>query len=223
MPFNEKMLGNNEIESYKSMNLSELQILIDKNEKNISDFEDKIEEKLLKISFDERQAKKQEIIATFIDQLIQEKNRFKFVFQTLDQTIPDHVVKYADKIGSYYFILNSGESFRIKWSVDGYKIMPVYGKIFFVDEKTLDKILEIDNRQFNLINYSIKKSPIAKNTTPIEINNIYLPVEALFSEDENEITILGTHFKEGDISKKLEEQISSGLHIGHPINNIIKK
>ncbi len=43
--------------------------------------------------------------------------------------------------------------------------------------------------------------------------------KGFFDENKNEISILGTIFEDG----KIDPSFSSGIHIGHPISNILKK
>ena len=103
----------------------------------ISDIEQKVEEtknKLYDGDIAPTTESRREIIVGLLEDLLNHKEKFKNVFKTEN--------------GSTYFILNSGESIRIKkqtpskWESE-YEIQPLLKKIFFIAPEDWDKLYSI--------------------------------------------------------------------------------
>lgn len=93
---------------------------------------DEVDKAIYKIPIKERMAGEQVLVKALLERLLQQRERFKNVFTTGN--------------GSTYFILSSGESFRIKkqepianWQGE-YAIHPVTKRIFFIAPKEWERL-----------------------------------------------------------------------------------
>jgi hypothetical protein len=128
----------------------------------------------------------------FLKRLLHEKARFKSIFQT--------------ERGSYYFVLHTGQSLRIKNSERGLEITRVMNKIFFVDQSQMDKIDQI-HAEHGL--YALKE----KNIIATECATGNFPIEI---DDEQ-------HVRDGGRYIKFRESMRhNNLHYGHKIVRIEK-
>jgi hypothetical protein len=117
----------------------------------------------------------QQKIAELIEELLSEKEKFNKIFKT--------------KNGSIYFVLDSGESFRIKNDAlpgekTNYLINPFCSKIFFVPEKEFEKISKIISDNWEVYtrllgtpftdadrNFLDRRKKICEEITGTEIND----------------------------------------------------
>lgn len=163
------------------------------------------------IEYKQRVKKEQEITIEYIKKLESQKDRFKFIFET------SH--------GSKYFVLEDGHSLRIKNEKNSdneniYKIQPVMSKIFFVDKENFEKIKNIRDLDY-LIGEPIPKITIKEGVYPIELNSTTMPAEIVYSEDDNNITLSGSRYKDTP-DEQMKDQLFGGFHLGHEISKIIK-
>jgi len=141
-----------------------------------------------------------------VEKFIADKEKLAHIFQT--------------EQGSYYFVLRSGHSWRIKSEERGLTSQPIIDNIFFIDKKTAREILDDHSRgdAQNLIDREIKCVDYQKGACPFEIG-IHNYNRPAIEKAGRYIRILGTMPPDRD---KLEKQISCGTHIGHEITEIIK-
>ena len=141
--------------------------------------------------------KKQQLLFDFIKtELEKHKNEYSNIFQTTN--------------GSIYFVLDSGESYRIKYTdSNGYDEQPICDKIFFVDSKTKTEIEEAKNYfqpEKKLLNKDWKTFPCKEGVFPIEFGIERFP-KINFSEKKDYINISGDE----------QGSFASGIHIGHSV------
>ncbi len=175
------------------------------------------------LNIKEKREKEQKIIASFIEELLVNKEKFSKVFQTQN--------------GSFYFVSKEGQSWRFKKNKDGeFKDQPILNKIIFLspeEAKYFLKFMKSDFFQEYLIAfqgnlewipeeqrkpYKIKKTDFKEGIFPLEIGLKHLP-EVLFDESEDSIEISGVRRSDGSISKCF----SSGIHLGHAVTKIYKE
>ncbi len=135
--------------------------------------------------------------ATLVHSLLREKDKFKQVFQT--------------EKGSYYFVLKTGESFRIKNNSadpakENFEITEVLQKIYFItpDQNEHLKAIYYNDGPLGIRNKTINPSTCIVGNFPIEI------VDQKYVEESKSLV----KFKDN-----LEPH---SIHYGHTISNIIK-
>lgn len=144
------------------------------------------------------------LIREFIQSLLEQKQRFKYVFRT--------------EKGSLYFVFHSGECLRFKKrdeEEENYDSQPVMSYIFFIrDSNSVQKI----ERDKHGNTFSIAFSPVEyqQGVVPIEIGLLYeadsCPLKV--RKEGEQIIITSLPFKEiRNIIK---------YHIGHLISEVIK-
>lgn len=149
--------------------------------------------------------RRQEIVKKFTEKLKNEKEKFQNIFETEN--------------GSLYFITKNGESLRIKKDGNEAKIQPICRKVFFVEEKTFNELME--NRRYldeYLLAHKIKTCPAKTGAHPFEFQIIGFP-EIIYEVNEGELKIHGTKYEKGE---EIQKSFVSGFHLGHKIINIIK-
>lgn len=173
--------------------------------KKLHEAEDEIFD--LDLSFEERRAKRQDVINIFLEKLLEKKDQFKYVFKTAS--------------GSIYFVSDKEKCWRLKAIDNSYKAQPVLAKVIFVSQEQANKIIDLLNGHFfqeEIINYKIDMIDFGLNVVPIEFGIEGFP-EIVFKEDGESFTVLGTKLKEQEY---VEPSFASGIHVGHPITEIIK-
>lgn len=146
------------------------------------------------------ETKEQELIARLKTELTRDTNGIKQIFLT--------------EKGSTYFVLDSGESFRIQQKPDELVLQPIFNNIFFVDPVVAEELKTTHRSWYStksILNRPIPTANCAIGSFPIEFGIVKKP-EIGFVRASHTITILGD--KDGDFS--------SGSHIGHSIVKILK-
>ncbi len=150
-----------------------------------------------------------------IESLIKESERFKHVFQTSN--------------GSSYFVLNSGESQRIKCSdnkFDSRSIQPLLNDLFFVSDAEFERLIKLVKGSYlrydALLGIPIEEVDFAVGAHPIELNMHHAPSPFdILLERSGNIMFLNAKKHEWD-PPGLQGQISNGVHIGNRVVKIIK-
>lgn len=160
----------------------------------------------------EREEKEPAITQEFLENLIKEKERFKYVFETERESV--------------YFVLPTGESWRFKQTTRGFDSQPIITKIFFLDAKNMEDLhekmgLKIRNFEKEIINQKIETTKLKEGVFPVEFGVLGHP-EVLFEEGENYIKIIGTKEKTREGEAIIPRFVGSGWHFGHAVTNIIK-
>lgn len=159
-----------------------------------------------KIDWQEYQDLVAQLHQQIIEKMIVEKEKLAHIFQTGK--------------GSYYFVLHSGYSWRIKSKEGVLASQPIMDNIFFLDDKIGTKILdEVSEQGANvMVDQKIECVDYQINARPLELglHNYYRPA---LERSKGYIKILGTMPEKSD---ELEKTISFGAHIGHEITEIIK-
>ncbi len=159
-----------------------------------------------KVTWKEYQELVQKLHQNTIDNLLAQEDKLARVFQS--------------KFGSYYFVLASGQSWRIKSDQDKLISQPVMDHIFFIDRKTatefLDKIavagaVSILDSEIPLVEYQ-------KGVGLLEIGAHNLPRPVIINQG-GQVRISGCINKD---SGELEKNLTCGAHVGHQITKIIK-
>ncbi len=187
---------------------------------DVDQLENKIIEcrnQILSISDDDPEIfyKEQEFINKLIEDFLEEKERFNKVFKT--------------ELGSYYFILESGQSLRIKANFlkekekklyenkikTKFELMPLSHAIVFSKESPRKTKTDLHG---NVLEITIKEVPYQIGTLPIEIG---------FEEEQNHPLIIREKKMVKIISQPLFSEDPNFIpptpyHVGHPIVEIIK-
>lgn len=185
---------------------------------------------LLREEFDEKRAlgiawlkkEEQKILQNFISELLTKKESFQFVFET--------------KNGSFYFVTKDGQSLRIKKENDELKEQPIFNKIIFLSQEEHEKYIKLKKLEFfqeylvafqdekflpekERNPYPFKKSAFSLGNYPLEIGiDRNSTKKVAFKETDDQLEILGTIQKDGDIKKSF----ASGIHNGHEITRIFQ-
>lgn len=172
---------------------------------------DKTEDELLekKASYDEIKIEKQKTISEMIEKLLGKKDLFGNVFKTEN--------------GSIYFVTESKNTLRFKKENGDWSCYPIMSEIIFVEDKEAEKILEaIKSGLYSeyLLSSPIKISNIALGVFPFDFSLCGFPRIA-FTKKDGFITFRGT-FMMNNGKEEVVESISSGVHLGHKIIDIIK-
>jgi len=140
----------------------------------------------------------------FLDETLNSKDRFSKVFRT--------------ELGSYYFVIDSGEGFRVKWnplkSGKGgfFQIQPIMKTTFFLPQAEADRILK-DKRLELHIGKPIQTTEYEKGAVPLELNKHE-------SEANSEYTLTG---KTLVISEPTPSKYKApACHIGNAVSEILK-
>lgn len=160
----------------------------------------------------EREEKEQITTREFLENLLKEKERFKYVFET--------------EKGSVYFVLPTGQSWRFKKASHGYKEHSILTKIFFIDSETFEYLfskgqLGIGAFEKQFINQKIKTVKLAEGVFPVEFGLSDYP-EIIFEEDEDCVKIIGVKVKTREGEEIIPHFMASGWHFGHVVAKIIK-
>lgn len=200
MPFEELL----KVEKPKFLKIKELEQLLKGLIDDVDYLYDRYADK--KISWQEYQELVQKLHQNIIDNLISQKEKLSHIFQT--------------ERGSYYFVLNSGHSWRIKSGEKGLVSQPIIDNVFFVDNKEADDIIrEIEKYGTNcLIGRDIECASFKKGVSPLEIG-IHNANKPVLEKVGRWLKILGSRPRDKEV---LEKNITCGVHIGHEINEIIK-
>jgi len=186
------------------LNLPELSRLINEHKKN----EDKILDSYEKFKLVDRIQKLKEVNRAFLEQLLEKKEYFDKVFSTAK--------------GSFYFILKTGESLRIKQnnntSDPQYEVQPILSEIFFITGTEAERIYK--NHVLDWPGGSIKTTDYGIGASPLEFNIKESESRIIFDKEGNDLKNIRSKFK--DRNKNNEEPLSGAYHIGHPISEIIK-
>lgn len=142
-----------------------------------------------------------------VDKLIANKERFAHIFQT--------------EMGSYYFVLQSGQCFRIKSSEKSLLTQPIMDNMFFIGMSECDLLLdEIAKKGPTiLIDRLIDVTEPKKGVCPVEIGMHNTGSSPSITRFDHAIKIMGSISKD---SKIIEKQLYCGVHFGHAITEIIK-
>jgi len=171
----------------------------------ICDRMDKLEDSIDNQGWEEVVKKKQQLLRSIIKELLDQKYRFKHVFET--------------EKGSIYFVSIDDNSLRFKKSNGMYKVEPVLSKIIFVDDKESVKIRELIDSSLNcekLIGKTIIKSKFKEGVTPYEFCLAYQG-DLECDESDDEIVINGFR-RRG--AKELDTEYIAGIHWGHKVTKI---
>jgi len=230
MSFKESTVGKNEFEKNQYFTLDQLKNEIDKFQKRDNVISDEYHDKKIIKNFEAFQEEKQKNTREFIKSLEDRKDLFKYVFKTLDHESAESGYLDKNTIGSYYFVLDSGESLRFRWGCQdgeyGYKIQPIMKNIFFINKNEKDKIQKMREHElfeFDIIDKPISLSPISIDTHPLELTVDYWHSELILDLTKKDTLIIKGIKLKNQSENNIEKQLSGGLHIGHPISKIIKK
>lgn len=160
----------------------------------------------------------------FVTQLLLEKERFSRAFKTSN--------------GSIYFQLTSGQTLRAKMIPDQHEFMsgeskhfkfqPIMKKLFFVSQEETDRLVESLKRNdgeyrpgevVTVTEYKLGASPFELNLA--RENDGALQI--VFEMRSNKLFLNRSEGKDlkGDI-EILKDQLVGGIHLGHPIIEILK-
>jgi len=149
----------------------------------------------------DKESPEQTLLKKFIEQQIEKKDTYKNIFRT--------------EQGSIYFILETGESLRIKNTAEEkLEVQPILNHIYFIDRDQRDKLEEMrqqDSLQENIINKPIQIHPCKTGLIPFEFG-IEGMQEIHVIKKNDVITITGDNYG----------SFASGYHIGHKIIEMIK-
>lgn len=136
----------------------------------------------------------------FVEKQIAEVDGYKKIFKT--------------ERGSIYFVLNTGESMRVKKTNEGLAIQPICHKIFYVDTQQAEQLEQMMKGTFwqeDIIGVPISTVSLTEGVRPVEFGIINMP-EINFSEEENILSIKGDN----------TGVFASGFHLGSVVSEIIK-
>jgi hypothetical protein len=177
--------------------------------------------------------KHNEIVQKMVDRLLAEKERFAHIFRT--------------ERGSIYFLLNSGESLRIRDNSDvsGTSIGSVFyqgdagaktirrmvQRTFFVDAEESEKILFVTDdlkRPEKIIGHTIRLTDYREGAFPVEFDEINSDFETLLEEQGDTITVTGRQDPAITVNEYItqpEEIVDDrvgDMHLGNKITEVIK-
>jgi hypothetical protein len=209
IPSNE-LLGSGDQHEYESLKTQKIDLIALNNE--LISRVDEVTERLFQEGKElkEVEAVVQREIERFLKECVKNKSNFSSIFKT--------------ETGSVYFIAENGHTLRVKMDDGEYKIQPVTKKIIFMSPEEIEKFLEVANRDYEnfflkgIFEYRFSKAPISIGSTPLEFG-LHGFSELAFNETADELTVLG-RLDEGKVTQ--EGGFSSGVHVGHPISEIIK-
>ena len=200
--------GDNKAESHKAITLEELRSLHEVYTAREEEICNRYETFL---DFIEENQKCAEIVKEinrqahiFLDEAIKSKNRFSKVFRT------EH--------GSYYFIIDSGEGFRVKWSRlkkgEGgfFQIQPIMKTTFFLPQAEADRILK-ERRLEMQIGKPIQTTEYEKGAVPFELNKYGSEVHSDYTLTGNTVVIA---------EPTSPKYAAPSCHIGNAIGEILK-
>lgn len=139
-----------------------------------------------------------------LDTLLATKERFAHVFTT--------------EKGSYYFMLPSGESFRIKKTYEVLSSQTIMKRLFFLETDAFEKQVQVGSTPMTaLAGIPFKKSELKEGATPLEINCLNAPDEYIVEESDDTFVLRGA-----DQERQALLPYTAGIHIGHIVATIIK-
>ena len=150
-----------------------------------------------------------------IDELIKESERFKYVFQTAN--------------GSIYFVLETGESQRLKCSQGKFEwssIQPLLKNLFFVSGSESERILKLIRESYKgydaLLGIPLEEVNLGVGVHPVELNMHHAPkdFDTLLERSGDRIVLKAQKHEWDDHNEP--GQISNGIHIGNAVTNIVK-
>lgn len=143
---------------------------------------------------------RQQRFAELREKLLGDKDRFQHIYKTMS--------------GSLYFLLQSGESFRMKEEETGigFGPEPVTQAVIFVTPQQLRQIQERnDDFRLALTSEPIQAQKCEVGMVPIEINMVGEPEISLLTDEDSMLTIQPGPDRSIDI-----------YHIGHPISEVVR-
>ena len=156
-----------------------------------------------------------------IERLVREKHKFRNIFKTSS--------------GSVYFVLQNGESVRIK-SYDGkfeeYSKHPPLKDLLFISKTEQERLLNVmknsGRHHDGILGVPFETTPFQNDVCPIELNLYFSDrrFDTSIVEENGRVKLLAPNNKWSQEETWYEEdargQISNGIHIGRPITQIIK-
>lgn len=156
-----------------------------------------------------------------IAKLIKEKEKFGHIFET------EH--------GSVYFMLQSGESLRVKCShgkFNEYSVNHVLKDIFFISESEQERLLDICKKSGRhhdgVLGVPIEIVSLSEGSCPVELNmyDSDRKFDTAIMKSGNKVKLVAPKFgwtQRFDFNEEdAQGQISNGIHIGHKITKVIR-
>jgi hypothetical protein len=184
------------------------------NEDDFLDTDENVDYRRVEVEEDRR-------VGEVVERLLCETGRFRSIFRT--------------ERGSVYFVMPDGKAIRVKRATEEgrtfWSVQPATDHIVFLDEriaKTVSEWIHLGGRQWFLerndwdepsrVPREIPTVPLAPRAIPFEIGIAHDQLEYVVKEDSGFVRIIRTRHRE---TKELRD-ILGGIHLGHPVSEVLK-